>query len=44
MNDVEKMTWAALSGAVLTVFWPWMVAQKMAALTLPIRPEKTERD
>lgn len=44
MNDVEKMAWVALSGAVLSVFWPWMLAQNLAALTQPICPDKTERD
>jgi hypothetical protein len=44
MNNVEQMTWAALSGAVLTVFWPWLVAQKMATLTLPGGAEKPERN
>lgn len=26
------MTWAAFSGAVLAVFWPWLVMREMAAL------------
>lgn len=42
--NLEEMTWAALSGAVLTVFWPWMVAQKIVALTVPPRRESPDGD
>lgn len=32
--DVEKIAWAAVSGAVLVIFWPWLLAQRMLAVCL----------
>ena len=32
--NMEKVAWAAVSGAILAIFWPWMLAQRMFALNL----------
>lgn len=31
--NIEKVTWAAVSGAAFTVFWPWMLAHRMLQLS-----------
>ncbi len=39
---METATWAAVSGAVLCVFWPWIVAGKVMELTLGKPGRKAE--